>query len=173
MLNKKANQKELENHWSKLYDEYWTLKNNSLAKLMLRKENEKLVLRSKLSILYTIHNTILSLSNIPITEKSTQQKFELIRLYEKQTKNKLSLFSNFIEIIDKVKASINNFENQLQKLVEETNTKAEKSIINSFDIIVGVSVALQIPLNVDTISVAEFLSYEKLAVKKSKANEQK
>ena len=140
---------------------------------MLRKENEKLVLRSKLSILYTIHNTILSLSNIPITEKSTQQKFELIRLYEKQTKNKLSLFSNFVEIIEKVKASINNFENQLQKLVEETNTKAEKSIINSFDIIVGVAVALQIPLNVDTISVAEFLSYEKLAVKKSKANEQK
>ena len=170
LLNKKANEEQLNAHWIKLYDEFWLAKNNSLAKLLLRKENEKLVLAYKIKILYSIYNAIASLSKIPINDKSIQQKGRLIELYIKQTKNELNMFSSYGEIAEKIKSSINNFENQLSKLTTETKDKATKEINNSIDIILEVAVILKMPIDVNKITVMEFLSYEKIAIKKVKGN---
>ena len=168
MLSKKASQKELKNHWSNLYDEFWKLKNNSLAKLILRKENELLILKTKLDILYTVHNALLTISRLEQNEKTLHQKQELINLYQKQSKNKVNIFIDYFELLDKIKSSINNFQNNIEKLFNELRKKGEEEIVNSFDIVAEVATALQLQLNIQTISVAEFLSYERLAIKKSK-----
>ncbi len=135
---------------------------------MLRKENELLVLKTKTNILYTVHNAILTISRLEQTEKVISQKQELIALYCKQTGNKVNIFIDYLELLEKVKASITNFENNIEKLNNELRKKGEEEIINSFDIVASVASALQLPLNIQTISVAEFLSYERLAIKKNK-----
>jgi thiamine kinase-like enzyme len=135
---------------------------------MLRKENELLVLRTKLNILYTVHNAVISLSTIDQNEKTFEQKKQLIELYQKQTKNKVNIFCEYSDFLVKIKSSIINFENTIEKLNNEVRSKGEEEIINSFDVVAGVATALQLPLNIQTISVAEFLSYERLAIKKNK-----
>jgi hypothetical protein len=137
---------------------------------MLRKENEILILRTKLSILKTIHNTVVSLSFIPESDKTISQKLQLIELYEKQTKNKINKFVSLTEFLEKIKSSVGNFENNISKLEKQISSSAEKEIINGFDIITSVAVQLQMPINVNKISVAEFISYKKLAQKKQKQN---
>jgi hypothetical protein len=152
-----------------LYDEFWKQKNDSFAKLMLRKENELLIKETKLSILYTIHNTILCLGQLKSTEKTIEQKQNLISLYEKQTKNKINIFIDYIDFLEKVKSSISNFENQVEKLKKEVRSKVTQEVSNSFDIIANVVAVLQIPLDIKTLSVAEFLSYEKIAKAKQES----
>ena len=88
----------------------------------------------------------------------------------KLNKNQINIFSDYFEIIEKVKASINNFENQVEKLNNETKTKAVDSIVNYFDVITEVAVAVRLTFDVNKISVAEFISYKKQAIKR---NEQK
>ena len=169
LFNPKAKQKDLEQHWKMLYDEFWKQKNDSFAKLMLRKENELLIKETKLSILYTIHNTILCLGQLKSTEKTIEQKQKLISLYEKQTKNKLNIFISLSEFLQKVKDSISNFENQIDKLKKEVRSKSTQEVANSFDVVAGVIAILQIPLDIKTLSVAEFLSYEKIAKAKQES----
>lgn len=139
--------------------------------MTLRTEDEIAVKESKVLLLSTIGNGFLALNTIPQSEKSIKQKNELIDLYEKNTKNKVNRFLSYLELVEKVKASISNIQNQIQKQRDNLYTKQEKNIQNSFDIVAGVVATLQVPLDIKTISVSEFLAYEKLAIKKSKQNE--
>jgi len=170
LLNPKANQKELEKHWSKLYDDFWKQKNDGLSKLILRKENEILIKKTKLSILYTVYNALLSLSALEITEQTIIQKQKLIDLYEKQTKNKINIFLSYFDLLEKIKSSINNFENIIQKLEKEITQKTSDEIINGFDVIANVSSNFPFQLNPQTLVVSEYISYEKLAKKNIKTN---
>ena len=139
--------------------------------MTLRIEDEIAIKEAKILLLNTIYNGFVALNSIEQSEKSIQQKIELIRLYEKNTKNKVNQFSSYIELCEKVKASITNITNQIEKQKDSLYSKQEKSIQNSFDIVAGVVATLQVPLDIKTISVSEFLAYEKIAIKKSKANE--
>jgi len=92
-------------------------------------------------------------------------------LYKKQTKNELNRFIDLSEFLEKVKSSISNFENTIEKLEKELKSGGEK-VQNEFDIIAGVSEHLPFPLNPQTVSVKEFLSYEKRVRLNNKVKQQ-
>jgi hypothetical protein len=136
---------------------------------MLRKENELMINETRLSILYTIHNTIICLSTLENTEKTIEQKLKLVSLFDKQTKDKTNIFISLDDFYIKVKFAINNFENKVSKLKKEVRVQRVEEVVNSFDVVAGVIATLQIPLDIKTLSVAEFLSYEKIAKQKVKS----
>jgi hypothetical protein len=171
-LHPKASQKELENHWRIIYDEFWTLKDDGLSKLMLRKENELLIKKTRLTVLITIYNTIWALMQINIqTDRNINQKFELIKLYKNVTKNELNQFIELNEFLEKVKSSISNFENIIDKLEKELKSGGEK-VQNEFEIIADLSMNLPFALNPQTVVVKEYLGYEKIAKAQNKAKQQ-
>lgn len=168
-MHPKASQSELENHWRIIYDEFWTLKDDGLSKLMLRKENELLIKKTRLRVLITIYNTIGALMQINIhTDRNIKQKFELIKLYKNVTKNELNQFIELNEFLEKVKSSISNFENIIDKLEKELKYGGEK-VQNEFEVLAGLSSQLPFALNPQTVVVKEYLGYEKIAKAQHKA----
>jgi len=169
ILSKEASIEVLENHWIKLYDDFWTLTNDNFAKLILRKQNELLIKKTRLNILYTIHNGLVSLAKIEQTEKVLSQRKQLIDIYENQTKNKVNLSIGYVDLVLKVQSSISNFENNIEKLEREIKNTGEKEVVSGFDLIATVSVELGITLNFKETTVAEYASYKKLAKQKQQA----
>ena len=96
LLSQKASEEQLNAHWIKLYDEFWLAKNNSLAKLLLRKENEKLVLASKEKYLSIFNNSFdIELSLASKVENDIKVLFSKILGVRSNTKVN-NLFSKFL-----------------------------------------------------------------------------
>jgi len=131
---------------------------------MLRKENELLIKESKLTILYSIRNSIVTLSKLETSEKTNELTKKLIDLYKKQLKNNF-VFFDFDGFFKRVSNSIENLENEIEKIKLDIRSKEEVEIMNAFDIVASVVVSLPVPIMIDvkTLVVSEFLSYEKIA----------
>lgn len=169
ILGKKATHQD----WILIYDEFWKVKNDSFSKLILRKSNELLINETKLTVLKTCFNGLAALSTVEPIGRNFEQKIQLVNIYKDVNKNEVNVFDDFEDILQRVKSSIENLQNRIEKLRSEIKPKEEKVIQNAFDIVAQVVAVLQVPLDIKTISVAEFLSYEKIAKSKIKAHEQK
>lgn len=102
------------------------------------------------------------------TDRNIKQKFELIKLYKNVTKNELNQFIELNEFLEKVKSSISNFENIIDKLEKELKYGGEK-VQNEFEVLAVLSSQLPFALNPQTVVVKEYLGYEKIAKEQHKA----
>lgn len=162
LLSKWSSDEQLKKHWAKLYDEFWKQKNDSFSKMILRKEDEIAVKEGRLLVLHTLQNIVVSFIKYPEAKKETQ-KTKVLELYIKQTKNKVNTKISDIDLHKKITDSITNFTNAINKLKDEVQNKGQKEIHNSFDIIAPVLAYLKLPIDIKTITVSEFLAYEKIA----------
>ena len=157
----KINQAELQKQWIKLYDEYWLLKDDKYAMLILRKADEIQIKKAVVDVLVAVYNGILALSFVDINEKTISQKNELLAIYDKNTKNKTNPFISYVDFLNKIQGSIDNLKNVIEKLEKENKQEAVKQIESGFDYIINVTANLPFYVNPKELVVTEFISYEK------------
>lgn len=167
LLGKGCTQKD----WLVLYDAFWKAKNDSFSNFLFKQQQDLLIKETKLSIIITVYNSLLSIAVIPQSKKVFQQKMQLIDLYKKQTGNEVSYFDSYTDLLSKIKASVQNFENIVDKARKELKSDEKAEVSNGFDLVASVSVSLGISLNIKEITVAEYLAYVKIAKKQRQKNE--
>ena len=164
--------------WLDISDEYFTVKNDSRAKMYLRKRQEELVIIGKIN-LYA---------------ENIDRTWELLQLGPKLDKAKLAELieqcyatAEKIEPKTKIKreemisANLKHMESMLQSLANKYKLKykqkreiAKKELENAYDMVIAVEEHLGRSLsNIDNMTVAQWISYEKQAKRRADSNKNK
>lgn len=172
---KKYTQKQKEDlteAWIKIGDEYFTVKNDDRAKRYLQKSKDAFVLAKKINIyvenidrLYGIMEMYLNMDK-PIMAQMVNQCYETAKKIEPKTKIKVdaSIGQN-LKAMDAVLQSMINRFNLKYKQKREIAKKEVHNIYDNISVVedyLGRSLA-----DIDKMTVAQWISYEKAAKKKA------
>lgn len=168
----------LQNWWEKIYDEFYSLRDNKSGKYSMNKNRELVTMSLKLDLLSDIENRTILLINMGdakelnkfIAKRTNEVVADFKDLYPKV---KLGMFSSLLEILTIVqsvlKSQINIFEEKLGAK-ENTIAKQRETI---FDVVSIMSNYLGYNLDVNNMTCLEFIGHEKTIHGLSKNNKQK
>jgi hypothetical protein len=155
----------LSEHWKKLYDEFYELRNNKAGKYTIDKNLELAKISLTLDLLGDIENRLILLINME--SKSTFTRFIVQRTSEAVNdlkilypKIKVALFSTPIEVLtilqSVIKAQINIYEEKVG-VKDKAVVKQRETI---YDVISVMSKYLGYSLNINNMSCLEFIGHE-------------
>lgn len=170
-----TDQEQIRNSWLQLYDEYYTLCNDGKSKNELKRDVQELYLA------YKIHRLDKSLE---LLKWLTKQEFILgIEMYMKLLTENINMFYDIdkslkgkLNIFD-IDKSVNAVEkymlaltNQHNKIISDKPKKVDEKVKNIFERVAAVGLALGIQLNVNEMTVSEWIAWQQMARKKSENN---
>ena len=163
---------ECSNIWSKLYDDFFEVKNDGRAKNSLKNRSKTKQLELRMNILSECMNRLAYCHNylIDLPEQYAEVKQELLSVIKKiDGRINIKHFDSIPQIIErllKVQKSYTNEYNLIEKRVSQTEDKAKKYIHEN---LVSIQNALGYSIgNFNDISVIEFIFLEKSALNKIK-----
>jgi len=172
-----ANELELlSNTWNSLYDEYFKRKNNKEAKYFLKLSNDALIIIQEISLLEDFKERFILLYELQqqaelndfVIEKKVLLCNEIKETFPKLKFNQFDEVYELADFVDSVIKAKNNIYNEKFNVLGK---KVDKKVQNIYRDVVNIGRELGIQLNVNTMSVAEFLEYEKTAIESSIAKE--
>lgn len=166
----------LSNTWNRLYDEYFTLKDNKDAKYFLKLSNDALIIIQELSLLEDYKERFILLYELQdqeelidfVIEKKVLLCNEIKETFPKLKFNQFYDISALIDFVDSVIKAKTNIYNEKFNVLGE---KVDKKVQNIYRDVVNIGRELGMQLNVNIMSVAEFIEYERTAIESSKAKE--
>lgn len=172
-----ANELELlRNTWTRLYDEYFKLKDNKEAKYFLKLSNDALVIVQEMALLNDYKERFILLYELQehdelndfVIEKKALLCNEIKETFPKLKFNQFNDISALIDFVDSVIKAKNNIYNEKFNVLGK---KVDKKVQNIYRDVVNIGRELGMQLNVNTMTVAEFVEYERTAIESSKAKE--
>ena len=166
----------LSDTWNQLYDEYFKRKNNKEAKYFLKLSNDALIIIQEISLLEDFKERFILLYELQkeaelndfVIEKKVLLCNEIKETFPKLKFNQFDEVYELVEFVDSViKAKTNIYNEKFNVL----GKKVDKKVQNIYRDVVNIGRELGIQLNVNTMSVAEFLEYENTAIESSIAKE--
>lgn len=164
---------EIEQLWTRLYDEYYILNNDPKSKYKIDKTFKELRLRELIELIKYNYDFLLSLKRgYGIVDDADILKYEqecYKRLKELDKRIKPKFFDGIdanLEYLNKFMSSLINTYNREVK-DNESNVKSE--INNVYEVVASVESWLERSLPIDDITVIRWLAYEKQVKDKQKA----
>ena len=161
--------------WYKLYDEYYSLKNDQKAKIFLSKAINEMKLKIKIENITNTANFLVDLENhyrdILESEQFSEYEQKLYSLIkELEPKIKIKFFQGIPENIKTIQSVVNALTTQLTLMQKKTEKVIDNEIQNVYKIVASVEQILErsIP-NINEISVMQWLAYEDIANEKIKS----
>ncbi len=161
--------------WYKLYDEYYSLKNDQKAKLFLSKAINEMKLRVRIDNIVSTANFLVDLENhyrdILEPEQFSEYEHKLYSLIkELEPKIKLKYFDGIAVNLKIIQSVVNALTTQLTLMQKKTEKVIDNEIQNVYKIVASVEQILErsIP-NINEISVMQWLAYEDIANEKIKS----
>jgi|GEM_PF-2200030 len=161
--------------WYKLYDEYYSLKNDQKAKLFLSKAINEMKLKIKIENITNTANFLVDLENhykdILEPEQFSEYEQKLYSLIkELEPKIRIKHFEGIPENIKTIQSVVNALTTQLTLMQKKTEKVIDNEIQNVYKIVASVEQILErsIP-NINEISVMQWLAYEEIANEKIKS----
>lgn len=166
----------LSNAWTRLYDEYFTLKDNKEAKYFLKLSNDALIIVQEMALLNEFKERFILLYELQehdelndfVIEKKVLLCNEIRETFPKLKFNQFFDIGALIDFVDSVIKAKNNIYNEKFNVLGK---KVDKKVQNIYRDVVNIGRELGMQLNVNTMSVAEFLEYENTAIESSIAKE--
>lgn len=172
-----AQQKEIEDTWLRLYDEYFVLRDNSKNKMQLIKSFDELNLREKITQIKNNAEFLNSLKGyvglVPdeYLESYEQQIYKVVKKIE--PKINLKLFEGVdvnLKILERVLSSYINRYNQEHKQREKV---VEKEVDNVYEVVASAESWLNRSLNIDDMVTSHWIAIEKQVENKQKAEKKR
>jgi hypothetical protein len=161
--------------WYKLYDEYYSLKNDQKAKLFLSKAINEMKLKIKTENITNTANFLVDLENhyrdILEPEQFSEYEQKLYSLIkELEPKIRIKHFEGIPFNIKTIQSVVNALTTQLTLMQKKTEKVIDNEIQNVYKIVASVEQILErsIP-NINDISVMQWLAYEEIANEKIKS----
>lgn len=165
----------LEKQWMKLYDEFFSLRNNKHGVHMMTKNLELKHLSLKLDMLYDIENRIILLIEMVktpefndfVNKRTVLAIADFKKLYPKV---KLGNLVSTFEVLDIVQQVIKSQTNIYDEKTGAISNGVEKQVKSIYSIVSQMGVILGFNLNVQTMTCAEFIGHEETVEQKAKQN---
>jgi len=162
------------NTWERLYDDFFTAKNDNKGKSLLKESNDELKLLYKINLLVDIRNHLVklleSIDVIPMKEYEDLKITAYQIVYKIESKLKLNAFMDIFEGVTLIDKAINSLQNTYTIKNKRNNQEVDKQIDNVYKVVAKVEQILErsIP-NINEISVLQWLAYEESAKEKSQS----
>lgn len=172
-----AQQKEIEDTWLRLYDEYFVLRDNSKNRMQLIKSFDELNLREKITQIKNNAEFLNSLKGyvglVPdeYLESYEQQIYKVVKKIE--PKINLKLFEGVdvnLKVLERVLSSYINRYNQEHKQREKV---VEKEVDNVYEVVASAESWLNRSLNIDDMVTSHWIAIEKQVENKQKAEKKR
>ena len=161
--------------WLKLYDEYFELKNDGLARTYLTNQHKVFNLEFKIVTLSKFHDILANIQEYQHNEKVAEIKLNCVNEVKKLAPRlKINIFDDVLTLCTKIQGVIKALTNELGTIKVNQEKRVEKQKANVYDVVANVEQVLERSLgDINNISVALFVSYEKIAGKIIKSKENK
>jgi hypothetical protein len=169
---------EIENHWKKLYDEFYELRNNKSGKYSLNKNYELVKLSLTLELLMDIENRLIMLINLGYSKELTkfiaQRTVEAINDFKiLYPRVKISMLDNCEDVLVTVQSVIKAQTNIFDEKAGAKQDNIEKQRETIYDIVSMMSKYLGYNLDVNNMSCMEFIGHENTINSASKKEQTK
>jgi hypothetical protein len=168
----------IEQHWKKLYDEFYSLRDNKTGQFMLNKNHELSRLSLTLTLLGDIETRLIMLINLStkveaakfVGTRTAEAILDFKKIYPRV---KISLMDDCFEALQIVQASIKALINTVDEKagVKETNIEKQRETI--YDVTSMMSKYLGYNIDVNNLNCLEFIGHENTINKISKAENSK
>lgn len=167
--------KTLESVWLKLYDEYFSIKNDHKAKSYLSSQKKIVLLEATLQAIVKNHDVLANLSEFQQTNDTLVVKQKVVaNIKEIDSRIKLNVFDDIHDICNKLQSVIKSLSNELGTIKDNQNKRVDKKKTNVYKIIAHVEQVLERSLgDISKISVIQWLAYEEMANDKIKSTQTK
>ena len=161
--------------WSKLEDEYYTLKKDSKSYSTIVKSNDAFNLLMKIELLQDNLNSLVELySNIEVLDQENFIRIEQ-KIYQNFTlihdKITPQYFAGLEENFNLITRFINAFKSDYEINYKIVTDEIHEEVTNVYSVVASVSSVLRYQINIKEVNVMEWLGYEEVA--KQKINSQK
>lgn len=165
----------LQERWDKLHDEYFLLKDDAESKYYIRQNTDKLRIVETVTLLETLlfdYQLLHELSGLlpieSLAEKEVVLYEELLQIYPKA---KINRFGTYLEIAEQIGSIVKSQMNLYNEKVVVVEKKSSKKVDSIYILISKISTAVGIALNVNEMSVAQFLAWEQTAKEQIKSRQ--
>lgn len=172
--------KELEEHWAKLYDEFYDSRETKKGKYMITKNNELIKMSLMLDLLSDIENRFILLINMSVSNSKELNKFiakrtnEAVNDFKKlYPRVKFNAFDDLLELLTVVQSVIKSQKNIFDEKLGARENVIVKQKETIYDVVSMMSKHLGYNLNVNSMSCLEFLGHERTINSMSKTVKQK
>ena len=167
--------KTLESIWLKLYDEYFSIKNDHKAKSYLSNQKKIVLLEATIQAIVKNHDVLANLSEFKQTNDTLVVKQKVIsNIKEIDSRIKLNVFDDIPDICNKLQSVIKSLSNELGTIKDNQNKRVDKNKTNVYKIVAHVEQVLERSLgDISKISVIQWLAYEEIANDKIKSTQTK
>lgn len=164
---------ELSKVWYQLYDEYFELKNDHLAKSYLSNQKRLISLEMTMLAIAKNHDILANLSQFKETNDTLLIKQKVIaNIKEIDSRIKLNVFDSIVDICEKLQSIVKSLSNELGTIKTNQDKRVEKKKANVYKMIANVEQILERSLgDISKISVIQWLAYEEMANDKVKSKE--
>lgn len=156
--------------WSDLYDDYFKVKNDSRSMKYLRDLKEEAMLVFKIELLSNIYTHLDTVQNNKtfLTDDDYKDLIESARQSIFKIQTGVQLPPDVYKIKDVINKLLAGFVNRYNLQKKKVDSETNKKIQNVFEVVAAVGLALNMQLNVNEMSVSEWLAYESMAITKLK-----
>lgn len=158
---------EIKDTWAQLQDDYFEQRDNLQNKIYLRQNAEKLKQMMRITVLEELKKSIafLDLIRFVIDEGDwIKKKFEVVEQIKKTSpRYRANQFSETFELLKDVEAMIKSATNVYNERVKNVENAVDKKEINGYKVLAHLSRVLGLTINMNKITVAEFIGYEEVA----------
>lgn len=162
------------NTWERLYDDYFTARDDNKGRQMIRDNEDELKLLYKINLLGDIRSHLVNLHNnsIKLTDDNFNElKYSAFAIVTKiENKLKFQAFTAIEDAVKLIERALNSLNNTYNIKKKRNEQEIDKQIENVYNVVASVESVLEraIP-NINEISVLHWLAYEKSANEKIKA----
>lgn len=162
-------------HWKKLYDEFYSLRNNKNGKYLMDKNYELRRISLMLAMLYDFENRIVLLINMSnmkeLQDFIIKRNCEVINDFKAvYPKVKISSFAEPVEVLKIIQSVIKSQTNIFDEKSGVVEKQVEKQIETVHSITSQMGTILGFNLNINTMTCLEFIGHERTVEKKNAQN---
>jgi hypothetical protein len=156
--------------WTELYDEYFSIKNDSRSLKYLRELKEEAILFFNIELLSNIHKHLdtVQKNKTFLTDADYKAIIESARQSILKIQTGIQLPPNVFDMMTIINRLLAGFVNKYNIQKKKNDNDTNKKIQNVFEVVASVGLALNMQLNVNQMSVSEWIAYEKMAITKLK-----